>query len=68
MVQLQQLEEERLKELHKYLTLYKNALEGVPPQMTTVNITSSTMWQYMQRLAIVGTQCPRKDPSERPIY
>ena len=44
MVQLQQLEEERLKELHKYLTLYKNALEGVPPQMTTVNITS-TIWQ-----------------------
>ena len=57
MVQLQQLEEERLKELHKYLTLYKNALEGVPPQMTTVNITY-TIWQYMQRLAIVGTHCP----------
>ena len=67
MVQLQQLEEERLKELHKYLTLYKNAMEGVPPQMTTVNITS-TIWLYMQRLAIVGTHCPLKDSSERPIY
>lgn len=36
MSQLQQLEEERLKELHKYLTLYKQALDSVSPQMTTV--------------------------------
>ena len=38
MSQLQQLEEERLRELHKYLSLYKHALDTVPPQMTTVSI------------------------------
>ncbi|XP_067933564.1 nostrin-like isoform X2 [Watersipora subatra] len=35
MSQLQQLEEERLRELHKHLTLYKHALDSVSPQMTT---------------------------------
>lgn len=37
MSQLQQLEEERLKELHKYLKLYKYILENAVPQMKTVS-------------------------------